>query len=245
MTITTFAEKLDRWITALTAIPVFGIIIKKVFDKIGEKGAEKIHERVEKILGFDLEKAKKDVSDEIIYGIVVNALNDMTKEDEMDALEARLRREDKEKAEALVLYVAKMVMRFERDIKETVNPPKGSSDPKIEQAYKSIQEGIGHAKNFLESLLRKTGADAEETFQVRVAFLQGKNVFSLVKEKKAESQFSQKMKEIFSDGKGKFVDTIKGIISQAKEERLSFSDDCKSFKERAKAFYEKSKGGKK
>jgi len=233
-----FIEKIDRWVTALTAIPVLGIIVKKVFEKISEKGVEKIGKRVEKILGFDLEGAKRDVSDEIIYGVAVNALNNEVKEMQVDAFEERLRREDAKKAEAFILFVAKIVMRFEREIRETVNPPKGSTDPKIEQSYKSLAEGIEYAKKFLESLLKNVGSDEDETFSKRVAFLQGKNVFSLISPDKKESEFVKKAKEVFSGAFREFSDGVK-------RESSSFSDDCGKFKDWAEKFYESSKGGKK
>jgi len=182
-------EKMDRWATTfatITAIPVFGVIIKMVFDKITEKGVKKLHERIEKILGFDVEDAKKDVTDEILYGVAVAAL-DEPEQDEVDAFEESLRNKDAKKAEAFVLYIAKIIKTFEREDKKVVKPKKGENGPSIEQVYKNIEDGIGHAKKFLRILLRKTDVDKNATFDARVKFLQGKNVFSLIKEEKDPS----------------------------------------------------------
>jgi len=60
-------EKIDRWITTLTAIPVFGFIVKKVFDKVTEKGAEKLGKKVEKVLGIDVDESGKGFGDEILF----------------------------------------------------------------------------------------------------------------------------------------------------------------------------------
>ena len=183
-------EKIDRLATgfaAITSIPVFGFIVKMVFDKIQEKGAEALGKRIEDILGINLKEAKKDIGDEILYGVAVSQLDELD-QIEMDTFERDLRKgkysknikdkeKDKEKAESLVLFVAKIVKTFERETKETT------------QTYKNIEEGLKHAKKFLEALLRNKDANVKETFKLRVAFLQGKNVFSLIKEKKKLNEF--------------------------------------------------------
>jgi len=179
-------EKIDRWATgfaAITSIPVFGFFVNMIFEKIKEKGAEALGKRIENILGVGLEDAKKDVTDEIIYSVAVASLTE-DEQKEIDCFERRLRAEDKNKAEALILFVAKMIKTFEREVKETVAPAKGASGPKTEQSYKKIEEGISHAVNFLRALLRNSCPQEDDTFRSRVNFLEGKNVFSLIKEKK-------------------------------------------------------------
>jgi len=166
-------EKIDRFLTTITAIPVLGWMIKKAFDKLSEKGAEKLSEKVEKIISVDTEGAKKDISDEIIYGVAVYGLTDNLP-DAADKFEDELRKSNKDQAEAFVLYVAKIVKMFERDIKEILQPGKGQSGPKIEQDYKDFEKGLQEARKFLAALLIK------QTFIERVTYLQGKNVFSLI-----------------------------------------------------------------
>lgn len=165
-------EKIDRLangFAAIASIPVFGFIVKMIFDKIKEKGAEALGKRIENILGVGLEDAKKDVSDEIIYGVAVSQLTD-SEQLEIDKFERDLRTEnngkDKDKAEAFVLFVAKIVKTFERKTDNSI------------QACQNIEDGLKHAKKFLESLLRN------KTDEEKIHFLEGRNVFSLIKEKK-------------------------------------------------------------
>lgn len=219
-------EKIGRWITGLTAIPIFGGLIEALFKKGGEVVAEKIQKRLSKILGTNVAEANKDITDEIIYSVAVNALDDVSARD-VDAFEERLRREDKEKAEAFVLFIAKVVSQFEREVKKTENPKKGESGPSTTQTYKDLEEGIKHAKKFLESLLLNVGADADATFNARVAFLQGKNVFSLIKPKKEDNV--EKVvdagiafgKEFYSKTTKKFTDVSTNVNESTKsyEER--------------------------
>ncbi|KKP98172.1 MAG: hypothetical protein US25_C0085G0006 [Candidatus Moranbacteria bacterium GW2011_GWE1_36_7] len=237
-----FGEKIDRWVTGLTAIPVFGVMLKMLLDKITEKGTEKIMKRLEKVLGLDVEGAKKDITDEIIYSVAVNALDDVSARD-VDAFEERLRREDKEKAEAFVLFVAKIVSQFEREVKKTENPKKGESGPSTTQTYKDLEEGIKHAKKFLESLLLNVGADADVTFNSRVAFLQGKNVFSLIKPKRVESVFEKKAEELAGKAYEAIKEGVKNGADKVKENITSIPSDAKSFREKARAF-RASQGGK-
>ena len=190
-----FKEKIDRLATgfaAITSIPVFGLIVKMIFDKIQEKGAEALGKRIENILGVGLEDAKKDVSDEIIYSVAVASLTE-NEQKEVDCFERRLRAEDKNKAEALILFVAKMVKMFEQEVKEATHPKKGESGPSVSRVYKKIEEGVEHAKNFLKAMLGNSCQLEEDTFRSRVAFLEGKNVFSLIKEKK--TPLNEKAKE--------------------------------------------------
>ena len=118
-----------------------------------------------------------------MYGVAVANLN-VTEQDEMDNFEKTLRSKEKEKAEALVLAVAKIVKYFEMEVTETTKPKQNEAGPVVKQSRKDIKEGIEHAKNFLMSLLKNRSSDPEETFKMRLEFLEGKNVFSLIKPKK-------------------------------------------------------------
>ena len=232
-------EKLDRWATlyaTITTIPILGLFIKMAFDKITEHGAKKIQKRVEKILGFNVEDAKKDISDEIFYGIAVNALSEDDAK-EIDAFEERLRREDCCKAEAFVLFTAKIVRTFEREIKETTNPEKGKFGPRTEQVYKKLEEGIEHAKRFLLALLRNKNADAEVTFTARVAFLQGKNVFSLIKEKKESplKRFADFLKKKDTEEMGKVNQSASATIIGTQSYKDSAYARLEAAKNRANA----------
>lgn len=216
-------EKIDRWATAfaaLTSIPILGMIIKLVSDKITEKGAEAIKKRVEDILGISLEDAKRDVVDEIVYSVAVASLTE-DEQKEVDCFERRLRAEDKNKAEALILFIAKMVKTFERDVKETINPKKGDSGPKVENSYKSIAEGLLHAVNFLRSLMRNTCPNEDDTFKARVAFLEGKNVFSLIKKKVEPHPIFKKAKEYFKENNADLASTMKSWRKRSEELRNS------------------------
>lgn len=154
----------------------------------GQKALERFKKRVgEKIgLGESLEEARKTFKDELFYNIAVAALLE-NEGKELDEFEIRLRADvsnnGAKKAECMVLFVANYLFEFEREVKETTSPEKGKSGPRIEQTYKDLAKGIEHAKNFLHALLRNVdpGGDVDETYKLRMAFLQGKNVFSFIK----------------------------------------------------------------
>lgn len=175
-------EHSKKFYATIIGIPIVGIVIQELIHRAGEKGVITLKKRVEEILGLNLEDAKKDVGDEILYGVAVSTLKE-DEQKEIDCFERKLRAkpEDKEKAEAFVLYIAKIVKTFEREI--TV-PNKGKGDPKIDQTYKKLEEGLGHARNFMRALLRNSCHQEDDTFKSRVDFLEGKNVFSLIKVKK-------------------------------------------------------------
>lgn len=179
-------EKVDRWLTTITAVPVFGAILKMAFDKLTEKGAEKLTLRVEKILGFSTEDAQKSLTDEIIYALVVSAFSE-PEQVQLDSFEVRLRKDAREKAQAYVLFVAQMVSEFVYETKKTISPAKGQSGPSTTETLKNYDKGIECAKSFLGGLLRKSGANEDETFKFRAEYLEGKNVFSLIKPKKGDS----------------------------------------------------------
>lgn len=216
-------EKIDRLATgfaAITSIPVFGFIVKMIFDKIQERGAAALGKRIENILGVGLEDAKKDVSDEIIYGVAVSQLADL-EQPEIDKFERDLRTEnngkDKDKAEAFVLFVAKIVKTFERKTDNNI------------QTCQNIEDGLKHAKKFLEALLKNKGANPEETFDLRVKFLEGKNVFSLIKVKKEPLKgFTDFVKKEGAEGLNK----AKQGLNKAKQDTAA---GTQSYKDRATA----------
>jgi hypothetical protein len=232
-----FGEKTYNWLKGLATIPVIGVIGTMIFDKITEKTASTIQKRLEKILGLGVEEANKDITDELIYCAAVNGL-DVADVSAIDAFEERLRREEPDKAQAFVLFVAKLVSQFEREERPgNHNKKKGDPEPSKTQIYKNLDEGFKHAKKFLEALLRN------KTFAKRVAFLQGKNVFSLIKPKSKESVFEKKAEEIVTkayEGVKAGVKTGAGAIV---ENLSSIPGEAKSFRERARA-YRASQGGK-
>lgn len=187
-----FLEKFDEFLIAGLLIPLG----KKIFDRMAEKGVEKVEKRIEKILGLNIEEARRDITDEILYSNVVYRMTDIEAQ-EIDAFEERLRRENAQQAEAFVLYIAKIVKQFERNIKEAAAPKKGEPGPRIEQEYKNLQYGIESAINVLRALLAKTGRNEEEKFKAKVAFLQGKNVFSLIPPEKKPDPIAEVGKKAF------------------------------------------------
>ncbi|EKE25485.1 MAG: hypothetical protein ACD_5C00141G0001 [uncultured bacterium] len=196
------------WKFVLEAVgeEMFTNLMKQLAGKITGKVAEKVQKRVEKALGIDTEQAGKDISDEIFYSMAVAELSD-DQADEVDAFEARLRRADKEKAEALVLFVATIVTKFQKEVKKTTNNKKGESGPSRSESYMDFAKGLEYGKKILLALLRVTGSTPDETFNKRVIFLEGKNVFSLIKAKKGTSEFE------------KWLRTAKSSMSSFWEER--------------------------
>ena len=179
-----FWEKADRWLTGLMTIPILGIVIKSFI----EKGKEITEKKIKKTLGMDTDAAAKDPEDEILYECAAKELG-VSEKIEVEDFEIQLRSEDPKKAEAFVLWVAKIIKAFEKERKETINPPKGSSDPRKETIHRDISEGVQLGCSFIRSMLSRTGGTPEETFKKRIAFLQGKNVFSLIPKAKKEPDF--------------------------------------------------------
>ena len=164
-------EKADRWITGLMAIPVFGMLIRSIFESFTEAGVKE----VKKALGTDTAAAAKDPEDEILYGAVLNKLTQSEKK-AIQEFEIQLRTTNAKRAEAFVLWVAKIVKAFERETK-------GSTDPKKETVIRDISAGIEQAKTFIQDVLLQKKGSKEKTFAARVAFLEGKNAFSLISTK--------------------------------------------------------------
>lgn len=211
---------------------MFTSLMQQFMSKVRGMVTEKVKKRVETILGSNVEQAKKDITDEIIYSMVVAALDD-DKADEIDAFEARLRLAnngmDKEKAEAFILFVATVVTKFQREVKQTTNPKKGESGPASSATFTDYTEGINLAKKILESLLRVTGSTEDNTFNKRVAFLEGKNVFSLMKAKKGTSEFEklwQKAKTSASSFLNEKSDVVEALVLKLEKEAAESCDDA-------------------
>jgi hypothetical protein len=211
------AEKVDRWVTGITAIPVLGVVLKTAWDKfvptMAEKGAKKIQERIERFIGLNTEDAQKTMKDEFIYSLAVAALEE-PEQDEIDAFEIRLRKDAPRKAEAFVLFIAQAISEFVFETKQTTQSS-AKGQPSISEAFTNYDKGIANAKVFLDAMLRKNGNNDDETFQLRVAYLEGKNVFSLIKPKKGDSPLKvsfEKAKKAVTAGAGS-VDLTRGVRS--------------------------------
>jgi hypothetical protein len=212
-----FAEKLDRWVTGITAIPVLGFFIKEAWEKfiptMTEKGAKKLQERFERFVGLNTEDAQRSLKDEFIYSLAVADFK-IPEQDEIDNFEIRLRDDDEEKAEAFVLFIAQKISEFVFETKKTTQPL-AKGQPSISETFTNYDKGVVSAKVFLEAMLRRRGSSDNETFQLRVAYLKGKNVFSLINPKKGDSPLKvsfEKAKKAVTAGAGS-VDLTRGVRS--------------------------------
>lgn len=212
---------------------MFTNMMRKLAGKITGKVAEKVQKRVEKILGGDTEQAGKDITDEIIYSMAVAELSE-SQEDEIDAFETRLRQTDKAKAEAFVLFIGTVVTKFQKEVKKTTNPKKGESGPTQSESYTDFTKGLEIAKKILLALLRVTGSSPDETFNKRVAFLEGKNVFSLIKVKKVsdlEKWMESMEKSVLSFFKEKsdgFQASFEEVVVKLEQKAAEGCDDTES-----------------
>lgn len=214
---------------------------------VGEKALEKVRKKVEEKFGLGtLEQAGKDVTDEILYNIALAALDNDAKEMEIGLFETKLRDVEPKKAEAFVLFIAKMVSMFEREVKEIASPGKDKDGKekggkRTEQSYRDLEKGIGYAKRFLCVFLqiRDPNGDAKETYRLRVAFLQGKNVFSLVKSPK-EKDWIEKLIENAIAFSG---EALKSIHENVCSKANGLGAGAQSYKEGAKARYMAAKKG--
>ena len=179
-------EKVDHWIAALTAIPVLGIILKTALNKLGEKGAEKLAEKLGDVMGLNFLSAEKSVSDEILYAAALYSPEAGLSTDErekIDAFEASLRKSDAKKCEAYVLFVAKMVSQLKKESGGNQGKNGGTpSKPSVD-----FSKGFVAAGFFLKELVKRA------TDEEKIAFLKGKNVFSLIQKRKPS--FADKAKK--------------------------------------------------
>ena len=170
--------KWNDLITTVLPFPVAGLVIREVSEVLLEKGVKKIQKKAEEVLGT-LDEAEKDLTDEILFDL---AIYSMKKNEwmEIDSFVERLRQENPRKTAAFVLYVAKKMQFFQKDVTETTTPKKGEKGPKISQQYKNLKDGLIEARKFLRIFLAVKGDNDEETFLKRVSFLEGKNAFSSI-----------------------------------------------------------------
>lgn len=167
-------EKLDRWATALMAIPILGIIIKMAFEKLGVKGAEKLTNKLETILGLNTKSAGTNVTDEIIYAAALystEAALTSTERETIDTFEIALRGKDAKKATAFVLFIAQIVVQFKQEV---THHKKETNAPLEEESFNDFSKGFALAGEFFKELLKRRNDED------KIAFLQGKNVFSLI-----------------------------------------------------------------
>ncbi len=214
------AEKVDRWVTGITAIPVLGVVLKAAWDKfvptMAEKGAKKLQERLERFVGINTEDAQRSLRDEFIYSLAVAAF-EVPEQEEIDNFEIRLRNDGEEQAEAFVLFIAQKISEFVFETKKTTQPfAKGQ--PIISETFTNYDKGVVNAKVFLEAMLRRRGSSDDETFQLRVAYLKGKNVFSLIKPPKVDSPMKVGFENVKTTIKKKItgtgsVDLTRGVRS--------------------------------
>lgn len=212
-------EKIDRWVTALTAIPVLGIILKTAFQKLSEKGAEKLTKKLETILGFDTTAASKSVADEIVYAAALYSSEAKLTPDErakIDNFEVYLRDQDPKKAEAYVLFVAHIVQQLKRETKKSQNPKKGETGPREETSFTDYEKGFALAEEFFKELLKRDSDDE------KIKFLQGKNVFSLISEKKTSPAG-----DFFKKTGKKFAESQKENLVELDKSSSSYYDEAK------------------
>lgn len=216
-------EKVDRWVTALTAIPVLGIILKTAFQKLSEKGAEKLTKKLETILGFDTTTASKSVADEIVYAAALYSTEaKLTTEErgKIDDFEVYLRNQNSKKAEAYVLFVAHIVQQLKRETKKSQNPKKGETGPREETSFIDYEKGFALAGEFFKELLKR---DKPEE---KVLFLQGKNVFSLISLEK-KSTLPETLRRIAKSTGDAAIQAGKSIAEDQKDNLAKISAELK------------------
>jgi hypothetical protein len=177
---TLFGEKADRVVTFLTAGAGLGYvgkeIWKRVFGKVAEKGLDAAEKHVSKALGLDtVEEAKKTLNDEFLYRVALHGISEDTaneKRKKLNEFRADLKKSDKTKAEAYVLFVAKMLAMHAKDKKKSKKLGKGKDAPREEEVSKFYE--FTYTNEFFNDLL------ARETFKAKIEFLEDENVFSLI-----------------------------------------------------------------
>lgn len=235
MSVTDKFEKIDRWITTITAIPVLGFVIKKVFEKVGEKGAEKLTKKVEQVLGIAITETGEGIGDEILYNAAVHYINDDIKIADADKFRSELKAHDPKKAEAYALYIAKTIKGFERQAKQVRQI---SKTERTEFSFVKIEEGLVQAKKFILRLLSKPD------FTERLKFLEDENVFSLIPLAKGPAPIENIFKNFFNFAK-ESASKSGGVGKKIADHQNANLDDLVSASEearrKAKEFYEKSR----
>jgi len=157
-----FFNSLNNVVTAVMAAPVFGDLIRNVGTPMAEKA-------LKSALGADTESASKSTHDENLFHMVLKEGN-LQKTDINKIREFRdeLGKHDKEKKEALVLFIAQKVDYFKiitKAKKETPSAP-------------DYSKGIELAISWLNDLM------SINSFDDKVKFLDNEGVFQLIPKKK-------------------------------------------------------------
>lgn len=65
-------EKIEFWITTITAVPILGIVLKNLFTSFADKGVEKLHSKVGEAFGLNSDEAMKtDKDDNALLKVLV------------------------------------------------------------------------------------------------------------------------------------------------------------------------------
>lgn len=171
-----FGEKADRIVTFILGGAGLGYVGKQILSKLAgkltEKGVEVAEKKIEKALGLDIEEAKKGLDDEFLYRIALHGLNDDTKRKQINQFKADLEETDSNKAEAFVLYVAKMLRMHEKQQKKSWKTGKGKNAPRVEEIAKLYD--FTYTNDFFADLL------SNDTVDAKTRFLKNEKVFSLI-----------------------------------------------------------------
>jgi hypothetical protein len=221
----TFADGAADVLGTIASIPVLGSLFKGFMGHVEKE--------VGKILGGNTETAQKDTYDEDLYGAAEHATGLSPEETiALQEFEARLRNESPDKAAAFVLFVAKKIKSFEREVKEVQQPAKGQPGPRVERSYKNIDAGIEQAVYFFKDILER------DTYEKKMVFLEGKNVFSLIRTEpllvRKIREAARKTEDYFQSGNlGKKAESVKKNLA---ENSADLDQKLTSFKDRAKAW---------
>lgn len=223
------AEGIQWLLTVANTINTVGDIMDKL-KGVHDRLPDVVKQHITEVLAGNTKESRKSVRDEILYGAAVYSLN-VTESPEVSAFETRLRKNNAPKAEAFVLFVAKGVEEFRRENKKTTTPKRGTSGPSVEQAYNTFGEGLSWAGKFLRELISQKGANDQETFTKRVAFLKGKNVFSLIPPKKEPLPIVVKAKKIGKDIVEEVGKSQQGNITDLTATTTSWVDRARTWRD--------------
>lgn len=208
-------------------LPIVKDLGGKFFGKVGKDIAQKF--------GLDTSESKKVVEDNILYGKI---RFDFTAEEIEDifSFEQELRASDggEDKFAALVLYVVRGVAFFK---KETTKGGGKNKDGTEKESVKTVDDSLGTdwAKKFLKQLL------ARPSFEDKVAFLEGENVFALIKKEKKTIDLIKEATEF----KDKTVEIGKNFLANASERFSEVGENIdnltQSFESNGRARYEAAK----
>ncbi len=187
---------------------LLGPLFEKVIGKISDKGIDIAEKKLSKML--DLKEAGRSTDDERYYNSAKRSLSDLGNKSftrdqikEIVDFEFNLRRNNKEEAEAFVLFISGIVHDLEREVQtvETITSKDGHNSYVKKKTYKEIDRTGGEKDLyfFLRELLDIKGSTDEETFKLRRDFLKGSNVFSIIPPKKEGKSEIEKGMDGFYD----------------------------------------------